>query len=107
MAEQIIFRNNRLSVINVWDQFVAIHSPAKFNFDMAFICGPGWQPGEYELKFKVKSNSSEIHELGAVKAVIANDKAVFNAIAPNINLIITEDSGNVSFVIERNDEVIF
>ena len=95
-------------MINVWDQFTAIHSPAKFNFDMAFICGPNWQPGEYALTFKVRSSSTEeVFELGNVKANITNDKAVFNAIASNVNFVIAQNSGNVTFVVERNGQEIF
>lgn len=107
VAEHIVFKNNRLTVINVWDQFTAIHSPAKFNFDMAFICGPNWQPGEYELKFKVKSSAGEEFEIGTIKVNITSEQAVFNAVASNINIATAQESGNINFVVERNGEEIF
>ena len=107
VAEQIAFRNNKLTTINVWDQFTALHLPAKFNFDLVFICGPGWEAGEYDLSFKVRSQASEVFELGSIKINIASDKSVFNAIASNLNFVIEKNSGNVTFIVERNGEEIF
>jgi hypothetical protein len=76
IGEQFSYKNNRLTMINIWDQFTAIHSPAKFNFDMVFICGTGWPQGEYDLTFNVRSSVNEIFELGTVKANIINSKSV-------------------------------
>ncbi len=100
VAEQISFRNNRLSVINVWDQFSALHLPAKFNFDLAFICGPNWDEGEYELKFKVRAGDKESVELGTVKAEIKNKQSVFNAIANNLNFLAEKGAESITFEIE-------
>jgi len=107
VAEQIMFRNNKLSAINVWDQFMALNLPAKFNFDLAFICGPDWKPGEYDLTFKVKSQMNEPVELGSIKIKINNERSVYNAIAQDLNFIIEQNSGNVTFIVERNGEEIF
>ncbi|MFH0701942.1 MAG: hypothetical protein V2B14_00185 [bacterium] len=107
VAEQLSFRNNKLTAINIWDQFTALHLPAKFNFDLVFICGPGWQPGEYNLTFKVKSEASEIFDLGSINVNIANDKSVFNAIASNLNFVIEKNAGNVTFIVDRNGEEVF
>jgi hypothetical protein len=107
VGEQFSYRNNRLTMINVWDQFTAIHSPAKFNFDMVFVCGPGWPQGEYDLNFKVKSSADETFELGTAKANIVNNKSIFNAIASNLNIVIAENSGNITFIVERNGQEIF
>lgn len=107
LADQITFRNNKLSIINTMDQFMALQMPSKFNFDLVFICGPEWEPGEYDLKFKVKSESMESVELGTAKINISNKKGVFNAIASNLNFMMGEDSGNVTFMVERNGEEIF
>ena len=107
VAEQISFRNNKLSVINVMDQFTALHLPAKFNFDLVYICGPEWNPGEYDLTFKIKSEAMEVFELGTIGIKIDNSKSVFNAIASNLNFVIGNDSGNVMFIVERDGEEIF
>ena len=107
IAEQITFRNNRLTVINIWDQFMAIHLPSQFNFDLVFICGPGWQPGEYDLTFKVKSAVNETMDLGTIKVNIANEKLIFNALASNLNFLIEQNSGNLTFIVERNGEEIY
>jgi len=107
VGEQIAFRNNKLSIINVMDQFMALQLPAKFNFDLVFICGPEWLPGEYELTFKVRSEAMEDYELGSITINITSRKGVFNAIASNLNFVIGEDSGNVTFIVERNGKEIF
>ncbi|MDD3012853.1 MAG: hypothetical protein PHC34_04045 [Candidatus Gastranaerophilales bacterium] len=107
VGEQIAFRNNKLSIINVMDQFMALQLPAKFNFDLAFICGPEWFPGEYELTFKVRSEAMENYELGSITLNITDRKGVFNAIASNLNFVIGKDSGNVTFIVERDGEEIF
>ena len=107
VAEQVSFRNNKLSIINVMDQFTALHLPAKFNFDLVYICGPEWHAGEYDLTFKVKSEAMEVFELGTIQIKIDNKKSVFNAIASNLNFVIGNDSGNVMFIVERDGEEIF
>lgn len=108
IAEQISYRNNRLSAINIWDQFLAIAMPSKFNFDLAFACGPGWQAGEYELKFKVKTDAKEeITDLGNIQVNIKDEKSVFNAMASNLNFVLDETAKNITFIVERNGEWIF
>jgi hypothetical protein len=107
IAEQVSFRNDRLSILNVWHQFTALHLPAKFNFDLLFMCGPGWQAGEYNLTFKVKSEINEPVEIGSIKINIANEKSVFNAIASNLNFAVEKDSGDITFIVERDGEEIF
>lgn len=107
LAEQISFRNDKLTVLNVLDQFTALHLPAKFNFDLVYICGPGWKIGEHCLTFKVKSDAKEEFELGSIKINIIDGKSVFNAIASNLNFVIGNDSGNVTFIVEREGKDIF
>ncbi|MEI7474347.1 MAG: hypothetical protein WCK67_06165 [bacterium] len=107
VAEQITFRNNKLTAVNVWDSFTAIALPTKFNFDFAFICGPQWEPGEYDLNFKIKGQSEDVIDLGTIKANIATDKSVFNAIAQNLNFAIERSTSSLTFLVERNGELIF
>lgn len=107
LAEQIIFRNNKLSLINVMDQFLAIHLPASFNFDLAFICGPGWQPGNYDLMFKVQIDDKDPVELGAIKATIDSEKSIFNAIAADLNFGLDRNTHEVTFIIERNGQAVY
>jgi len=107
LAEQITFRNNKLTMINVWDHFTALSLPSKFNFDLVFACGPNWEPGEHELNFKVKSQTSEEFELGKIKVNLQSEKSVFNAMASNLNFMIEKNAGNLTFVVERNGEEIF
>lgn len=107
IAEQISYRNNKLSAVNIWDQFIALQLPAKFNFDLAFICGPGWQAGKYNLTFKVKSQVNEPIELGSIMIDMINEKSVFNATASGLNFMIQDNTGEITFIVERNGDVIF
>lgn len=107
IAEHVSFRNNKLSVINMWHQFTALHLPARFNFDLAFICGPGWETGEYDLTFKVKSQVNDPIELGSIKVNISNEKSVFKAVASELNFVIENNSGDITFIVERDGKEIF
>ena len=59
------------------------------------------------LAFKVKSKVDDFIELGSIKINIANSKSVFNAIASNLNFMIENPAGDISFIVERNGEQIF
>lgn len=107
VADQITFRNNKLCILNVMDQFMALQLPSKFNFDLVFVCGPDWEPGDYELSFKVRSSEMEDFVLGSINVTISDRKSVFNAIASNLNFIIGDNTGNVTFIVERDEEEIF
>ena len=106
IAEQISFRNNRLSAINIWDNFSTFSLPCKFVFDMACICGPTWKSGEYDLKFKAIAKDPEPIAIGGLKAVIKNESSVFNALAPEISLVIEKKIPSINFVVEVNDQEI-
>ena len=58
LAENITYKNNKLSCINVIDQFFVVKLPAEAYFDLVAICGPDWEEGEYELTIKVQSDDA-------------------------------------------------
>ncbi|MDD3014128.1 MAG: hypothetical protein PHC34_10535 [Candidatus Gastranaerophilales bacterium] len=106
IAENITYKYNKLSCINIYDQFITFSLPADSFFDLAVMCGPGWEPGEYDLKIKVQVNNNEPDELGSVKTNIPHDNFVYNAIAPNLKIVLPEGAQTVSFHVYKNEELI-
>lgn len=106
VAESIIYKNSKLTAINIYDQFLAMQLPAEFSFDLAILCGPGWEPGDYDLDIFVKpENDSEV-QLGTIKINVPNESFVYNAIATNLNLSLKEGIKKIAFVVKAGDEVV-
>lgn len=106
IAENITYKYNKLSCINIYDQFMTFGLPAESFFDLAVMCGPGWEPGEYDLKINVQINNESPVELGSVKTNIPHNNFVYNAIAPNLKIVLPQDAENVSFQVYKNDELV-
>lgn len=106
LAENIVYKNNKLSCINVLDQFFVVKLPSEAYFDLVAICGPEWEPGEYELTIKVQTDDNEIFELGKTKIEVPNTDFVYNALAQNMKVTIDDGTKYVRFYIYRNDELI-
>ncbi|MDD3149883.1 MAG: hypothetical protein PHV68_03535 [Candidatus Gastranaerophilales bacterium] len=103
VAENITFKNGKLSCINIFDSFTAISLPAEFNFDIVAICGPGWEKGDYDLKIMAKTDNSNPGIIGQVRAEIMNDSFVYNAIAPNIRFEVGNNVKNIDILVYRDD----
>lgn len=106
IAENITYKYNKLSCINIYDQFMTFSLPAESFFDLAVMCGPGWEPGEYDLKINVQVDNQETAELGSVKTNIPHSNFVYNAIAANLKIVLPEGAQNVSFHVYKNDELV-
>ena len=62
VAENVIFKNGKLTCINMYDKFTAVAMPAEFRFDLAIMCGPNWTVGEHKLVIKARgSNGKEVN----------------------------------------------
>ena len=87
LAENITFKNNKLTCINIYDKLSTIAMPAEFRFDMAIMCGPNWSEGEHKLSVKaVGSNGKEV-SIGTLDVSIPNKDFVYNAYANDLKLI--------------------
>ncbi len=106
LAENITYKNNKLSCINIIDQFLVMQLPSEAHFDMVAICGPGWQEGDYNITIKVQTDDNEIHELGKAEVKIPGEDFVYNAFAPNMKVTLQEETKYVKFYIYKNDELI-
>lgn len=106
VAENIIYKNNKLSCINIHDQFLSVQLPAEFTIDLAVICGPGWEAGSHNIEIKAKTDETEIVNVGNINIEIPGENFVYNAIAPNLKLALGEGVKNITFVVYKNNEVI-
>ncbi len=106
LAENIIFKNNRLTCINIYDRLSTIAMPAEFRFDLAIICGPNWSVGEHKLAVKaVGSNGKEV-PIGNLDVNIPNEDFVYNALANDLKIVMDYSISDLTFVVYDNDKEI-
>jgi len=106
LAENITFKNNKLSCINIYDKFTSVAMPAEFRFDMAIICGPNWSAGEHNLVVTVKSNSGNEAKIGELKVNIPNEDFVYNAFAQDLKVIMDYSVDSLTISVKDNDNEI-
>jgi len=106
LAENITFKNNRLTCINIYDRLSAIALPAEFRFDLAIMCGPNWSVGEHNLSVKaVGSNGKEV-SIGTLNVNIPNEDFVYNAFANDLKLVMDYSVETLTIVVYDNDKEI-
>ena len=106
IAENVIFKNNKLTCINMFNELSAIAMPAEFRFDMAVICGPNWTAGEHKLTIKVKPNDGDEIVLSESTVNILSEDFVYNAIANDVKFRMNYDVQNLTFTVYDNDDVV-
>lgn len=106
LAENITFKNNKLTCINIYDKLSTIAMPSEFKFDLAIMCGPNWSVGDHKLTVKaVGSNGREVY-IGELTVKIPNEDFVYNAFANDIKLIMDYSVENLTFVVYDNGKEI-
>ena len=106
LAENISFKNNRLTCINIYDRLSTIAMPSEFRFDLAIMCGPNWSVGDHKLTVKaVGSNGREVY-IGELMVKIPNEDFVYNAFANDIKLIMDYSVESLTFVVYDNGKEI-
>lgn len=107
LAENISFKNNKLTCINIYDKFTTVAMPAEFKFDLAILCGPNWTIGEHKLTVKAKSSAGKEVEIGELTVNIPNEDFVYNAYANDLKLIMDYSVENLTFyVYDNGNEII-
>ena len=99
LAENITFKNNKLSCINIYDRFTSVAMPAEFKFDMAVICGPNWKVGEHKLTVKAKANTGAEVNVGELTVNIPNENFVYNAYAQDLKVVMDYSIKDLTFVV--------
>lgn len=106
LAENISFKNNKLTCINIYDRLSTIAMPSEFKFDLAIMCGPNWTQGEHKLFVKaVGSNGIEVN-IGELTVNIPNEDFVYSAFANDLKLIMDYSVESLTFVVYDNEKEI-
>ena len=106
LAENIIFKNDRLTCINIYDRFRTVAMPAEFRFDLAIICGPNWSVGEHKLKVKAKGSNGKEVEIGELTVNIPNEDFIYNAYANDLKIIMDYSVEDLTIIVSDNDKEI-
>ena len=106
IAENITFKNNKLSCINVYESFSAVALPAEFVFDLVAICGPNWTPGEHKVTIKAQTSTGVSFDIGEIMVNIPNENFVYNALAPNLKLGLDYSIKDITIFVYDNDKEI-
>ena len=106
LAETIVFKNDKLTCINVYDNFRTVAMPSEFTFDMVIMCGPKWKKGEHNLSVKVVASNGKEINLGNTKVNIPHEDFVYNAFLNNIKMTMDYSVSDLTFIVyDDNKEV--
>lgn len=106
LAENVFFKNNRLSCINIYDRLTTFAMPSEFRFDLAIICGPNWTVGEHKLTIKARGNNGKEAQIGELTVNIPNEEFVYNAYANDLKILMDYSVADMTIVVYDNDEEI-
>lgn len=106
LAETVLFKNDKLTCINVYNNFRTVAMPAEFKFDMAILCGPQWTVGEHNLSVKAVANNGKEVELGNATVNIPNEDFVYNAFLNDIKIVMDYSVSDLTFFVYDNGKEI-
>ena len=106
LAESIIYKNDKLTCINIYDRLSSIAMPAEFRFDLAVICGPDCKVGEHKLTLKAKANNGKEVDLGEATVNIPHKDFVYNAYVNDVKIIMDYSVNDLTFYVYDNGKEI-
>ncbi|MEE3349297.1 MAG: hypothetical protein VZR09_04585 [Candidatus Gastranaerophilaceae bacterium] len=106
LAENVVFKNDRLTCINIYDKFTTVAMPAEFRFDLAIMCGPNWSVGEHKLAVKAKGSNGKEVDIGELTVNIPNENFVYNAYANDLKIIMDYSVSDITVCVYDNDKEI-
>ena len=106
LAENVIFKNDKLTCINIYDKFTTVAMPAEFRFDLAILCGPNWSVGEHKLTVKAKGSNGKEVSIGELTVNIPNENFVYNAYANDLKIIMDYSVSDITIFVYDNDKEI-
>ena len=104
LAENVYFKNNKLTCINIYDKLMTVAMPTEFRFDMAIMCGPDWSEGEHKLSIKAKGSNGKEVSVGEITVNIPTKDFVYNAYANDLKITMDYSVENVTLVVYDNDK---
>jgi len=69
--------NGVYSYIDICEHLLIKDLPAQGVFDMAIVCGPGWEPGDHHLHIAIKKGELESQKIGFGKVHITDEFHIF------------------------------
>lgn len=106
LAENVVFKNDKLTCINIYDKLTTVAMPAEFKFDLAIICGPNWTVGEHKLTIKARGNNGKEVDIGEIIVNIPHEDFVYNAFANDIKIIMDYSVSDLTIIVYDNDNAI-
>ena len=106
LAENIYFKNNKLSCINIYDKLVTVAMPTEFKFDLAIMCGPNWSVGEHKLSIKARGSNGNEVSVGEITVNIPSEDFVYNAYANDFKLKMDYSVEKLTLIVYDNDNEI-
>ncbi len=106
LAENVVFKNNRVTCINIYDRLSTVAMPAEFRFDLAVFCGPNWSVGEHKLEIKVVANNGKEVNVGNLTVNIPNEDFVYNAYANDMKILMDYSVESLTFVVSDDGKEI-
>lgn len=103
LAENVVFKNNKLSCINVYDRLTSLAMPTEFHFDMAILCGPNWSVGDHKLTVKARANNGKEITIGELDVNIPSEDFVYNAYANDVKVLMDYSVEDMTIAVYDND----
>jgi len=106
VAENVIYKNGRLTCINMFDRFTAVAMPTEFRFDLAIMCGPNWSVGEHKLSIKARGSNGKEVNIGELTVNIPNENFVYNAYANDLKIVMDYSVEDLTLLVYDNENEI-
>jgi hypothetical protein len=81
------------SFIDVCLHLAVNELPARGKFDMAIICGPGWEAGKYRIHIATKIPDQDAQKIGFADVEILDESHIYTAVVNNLGLQINNANG--------------
>ena len=106
LAENVFYKNNKLSCMNIYERLTTVAMPAEFKFDLAFMCGPNWSVGEHKLTVKARGSNGKEISVGELTVNIPNENFVYNAYANDLKIAMDYSVESLTLLVYDNDNEI-
>ena len=106
LAENVFYKNNKLSCLNIYERLTTVAMPAEFKFDLAIMCGPDWSVGEHKLTVKARGSNGKEISVGELTVNIPNENFVYNAYANDLKITMDYSVESLTLIVYDNDNEI-
>ncbi len=106
LAENVFYKNNKLSCMNIYERLTTVAMPAEFKFDLAIMCGPNWSVGEHKLTVKARGSNGKEISVGELTVNIPNENFVYNAYANDLKITMDYSVESLTLIVYDNDNEI-